>query len=267
MALANRDNASVGSAEISGKHQKVEILFNSSSSSQSSTSVSSSSESSSSSSSESSSSSSSTSSTSISSSSTSSSSSESCYVSPYSDDFTGTNGDPPNVHNWNPTGSTQYMSIQSNKLNFNSPGDNATYITRAISRFDLVGDFDIQIDFDITSLTQPDSSTSHLAIFLYQVAGAGGANVANVFRVHQSGAGVNGYDSNGTDSGGFDAYNDNDSTGKLRLTRVSGQIKCFIWSGSQWEWNGNTAGRVLVNNDTSDIVVRLRFKGLPVMYV
>ncbi|GAG25668.1 unnamed protein product, partial [marine sediment metagenome] len=111
-ALTSRGLPPVDGAEQSGYTQNFEIQFNSSSSSSTSFSSSSSSLSSS-----------SNSSSSISSSSNStSSSSTSCYVTP-DDNFTGTNGDPPNVHKWDQiiqTGSYE-GSILSNRFNFDPP--------------------------------------------------------------------------------------------------------------------------------------------------
>ena len=96
---------------------------------------------------ESSSSSSSSSSLSSSSSSTSSSSSESCYVSPYSDDFTGTNGDPPNVHLWKTTGVAP-PEINNNELRISLNGSGGGAIQ---SLFEIKGDFDVQIDWDMVT--------------------------------------------------------------------------------------------------------------------
>ena len=129
-AMASRDG--VASVTISGDTRNFEILENSSSSSSTS-----------------------------SSSSSTSSSSESCYVD-VDDDFTGTNGDPPNVHRWRQSGADiDKQTIQSNKLNFNSSSDGELATT--YSRFLLSGDFDIQIDYDYTTLNQPSSGTNWAA--------------------------------------------------------------------------------------------------------
>lgn len=65
------------------------------------------------------------------------------------DDFTGNDDDPPDTDLWEvlqDTGSD--LSIQSNKLNYDSAGDDANYFGQIRSKFKLSGDFDIQIDFD-----------------------------------------------------------------------------------------------------------------------
>lgn len=185
----------------------------------------------------------------------SSSSSWSCFIEA-DDDFTGTNGDPPNPHRWEEIrNDNDSASIQSNKLNFQASGDN-NYKGIYYSNFTISGDFSIQIDYDITSFTQPTDGNSRAAgLVAYE---DGGSKYAIIYRSHTAAA-INGYESL-SDTIGTDQFTRNDSSGKLRLVRTGSTIVCYYDTGSQWEWNGNTSGRTLHTNFSGAIYVRLLFE-------
>ncbi|MCK5608387.1 hypothetical protein KAR91_41275, partial [Candidatus Pacearchaeota archaeon] len=137
------DTFGTWSALEGGSSSSSVSSFSSSSTSSSSSSTSSSSSVSSSSSSSISSSSSSSSSTS---SSSSSKSSESCFVSP-NDDFTGTNGDPPNVHRWESaaTGTGSLPEIQSNECRTDIPSSGVGS-SQIKTRYLIGGNFDVEAE-------------------------------------------------------------------------------------------------------------------------
>ncbi|MCK5504081.1 MAG: hypothetical protein KAJ10_02905, partial [Thermodesulfovibrionia bacterium] len=76
------------------------------------------------------------------------------------DDFTGDDGDAPNTDLWVGDDPYNIASIQSNRLNIASDGvsDQYLYLT---SKWKLTGDFDVQVDFDITTLDAPSSSVQY----------------------------------------------------------------------------------------------------------
>ena len=53
------------------------------------------------------------------------------------------------------------------------------------------------------------------------------------------------------------SYNNATTLGKLRITRVSGSLKVFVWENSQWEWNGNTSGIETENSNNNNLLISL----------
>ena len=87
------------------------------------------------------------------------------YTGSYNDDYTGTNGDPPNSTLWQQIETTNTtVEIQSNKLQIacTSSADNES--AKAKSKYVFVGDFDIQIDFTITTLSHNGEGLELFAI-------------------------------------------------------------------------------------------------------
>ena len=162
------------------------------------------------------------------------------------DDFTGSNDDPPNTTLWAETDATNLMDIQSNKLNYDS-GDvtaasnpNINSVTKW--SFPANTNFDVQIDFDVTTLDDPDSGINNCPRF--ELRNAANDIKSYIIRGFVSG-GDNGYQSDGTATA-FGSYAQADASGKIRFV-MSGcpgscVLKGYIWDGSQWEWNDNTAG-------------------------
>lgn len=229
--------------------------WSSSSSSSSSTSSSSESSSSESSSSSSSSESSSSSSSSLSSSSESSSSSTSCYVSA-NDDFTGTDGDPPNVQRWiDVQNDGNLASIQDNKLNFYAPIGAADMEAIYDSRFTISGDFDLRIDFSDWGISGPSVESSHINFIVRRESDD---ELLGLLRKRRKAPAAQ-YGSDGLDVT-LDYAGSDDLSGKFRITRISGQIKTYVWDIDDWKWDGFTTGRVVTNNDNSDVYVQLYYK-------
>jgi len=153
------------------------------------------------------------------------------------DKFTGTNGDQPNSTLWlsqDPLVST----IQSNKLRMNiTDVDTGTLFNKSIyGNYRAQGDFDIQIDY---SNQVSDSNFNNLALLrvdFYE--GVGGAYQGYVYvgRLAES------YYHVRSTLDGSTSIITADTEGRVRITRVGTVIKCYYWSGTQWEWDGNPSG-------------------------
>jgi hypothetical protein len=159
-------------------------------------------------------------------------------LSDYEDDFTGTNGDPPDPNKWEENDATNSLDIQSNKLHFDGEGS-GNKISYVVSRFEFNGNsaFDLQADFDLLTWTSPSSNDNYVR---FQV----GTATTYTWMARQQGSGgstnrMRLYGNGGTNNS---AWNWTGTTGKFRFTWDSSTLKAFVWTGSQWEWNGNTAG-------------------------
>ncbi|MCP5006923.1 MAG: LamG domain-containing protein [Planctomycetes bacterium] len=179
------------------------------------------------------------------------------------DDFTGTNGDPPNTDLWahtdqsTATGETD-LTIQSNKLNYSGTGTGGASVAALGSTYKLTGDFDIQIDFDVTTAGVPTTSSNRLAsLYIAESPGAVPGLYAGLIRYSSSTQDRYAYTGS---SSSFTGAGSTDSTGKLRLTRTGSVIKGYTWSGSQWEWDGDTDGHTFTEAFTSDVHVTMYFR-------
>lgn len=116
----------------------------------------------------------------------------------------------------------------------------------------LVGDFDVQVDWQVNSATNPTSS-HHYMYMQVLYAGGGSAYIARTRK----------YD-------GSPRYIANPPTeektgtadvgpGKFRITRVGTVTKVYYWHDSQWEWEGSTAGYTTSTTTTGNASVYLRY--------
>ncbi len=167
------------------------------------------------------------------------------------DDFTGTNGDAPNPSLWEVSynGSDGTGEISGNKFRADITNTSSDNWVNVRSKFELSGDFDIQIDFDEVSVDTPSSSDSYPSVFKVVY----GSNYMRICHIHYS---------TGNNSGNVRSPVDNISinnayvaTGKYRISRISGSVTVWYWSGSQWEWNGNTSGHTFSDANTENVRV------------
>lgn len=116
--------------------------------------------------------------------------------------------------------------------------------------FTYDGDFDVQIDWAISNLSA--NTGGWIDFFPTDSNGWIGLYFGN----QATGNGVD-YWSDG--DGGYDSYLTTDRSGKFRVTRISGTIRGYVWneSSSQWEWNGDTNGVVLVTGYTDSCTMFL----------
>jgi len=176
------------------------------------------------------------------------------------DNFTGDNGDAPNTDLWTENmlvGSVVSADIQGNKLNFAPPVDATNNVPNYDSKFILVGDFDIQIDFDFTC-TPNDADYSYPASLRVKQT-SDDSIVAHLSRI--KGTTLDGYQAGGKDAGGA-TFAQSDASGKLRITRTSGAVRVYIWDGSVWEWDSSSY-RQVANSNTEELYVTLYFEKSP----
>jgi hypothetical protein len=179
------------------------------------------------------------------------------------DGFEGVDGDGINSAIWTESieSGGAALSIQDNALEF-SPATGTT-LTRSVCTLAQVfsGDFDIQIDFDISDESFPMSGQSYLpGIDIVQ--SSDDEMVARLGAVARSGLPRYAFWSQGEDEASANVERTQETGGKLRITRVSGEVAVFYWAagGSGWEWNGSSAGRVVADNNTNDIKILLSFE-------
>ena len=171
----------------------------------------------------------------------------------YEDDFTGTNGDPPNTDKWTETDTDNVMDIQSNKLHFDGEGSGLK-TSSVLSHFLFDGNsaFDIQIDFDLITWTTPSSDDNYVRLQIGRISGG-----EYVWMARQQGTGGATNRMRLVGSGGTNdsAWNWTGTTGKFRFTwDGTSVLKAYVWTGSQWEWNGNTSGYTCSENFAGDEV-------------
>jgi hypothetical protein len=176
------------------------------------------------------------------------------------DEFTGDDDDPPDENLWQVTQNDgDIMSIQSNKLNINASGS-GDKTARALSRwfFDDGEDFDITIDFDITTLDDPATSVQYAAVL--QIENLDGSLVGQISRARSST--TNGYSSSSTaDSWSITA--DAHASGKLRLIRTGSIVKAMYYDpystgdGDEWQWSTTQGGRTFSDDFSGQLRVHL----------
>jgi hypothetical protein len=171
-----------------------------------------------------------------------------------SDDFTGTDGDAPDEVKWEIINSTGCSAtINNNKLRQIVPVSADDRNALAYYQHMFSGDFDTQVDFALISSTDPSSSSSYSNFNLTFPSGY-------LYVGHRADPGdswIMIYDSV---SGAV--YDTPLATTKFRVTRVGSVLKAYVWNNSQWEWDGNTAGRTLGLSTTDDTTsIRIKAQG------
>ena len=145
----------------------------------------------------------------------------------FSDSFTGVDGDPPNEDSWSVhVDGANTLSLDSNRLKHVSVSGEG--MNEARSKFTLSGDFDVQIDFDVTSSAAGDTWGCGLQFIMgtdiYQVYIQVGASTKHY--------GMNHYLSGVWADSGTSPTTDN--TGKVRMTRSGSTFTGYYWNGSAW---------------------------------
>ncbi|KKR20004.1 MAG: hypothetical protein UT48_C0024G0001, partial [Parcubacteria group bacterium GW2011_GWE2_39_37] len=128
-----------------------------------------------------------------------------------------------NTEKWNAaTGG----SLDSNRYKITSQSTNSVYPNLTMKNASLIGDFDVQADYDISSLTAAAGKNTLIQILTSQQFQC---------MVTQSGA-LNSYNSAGstvtTPQAGYTAQ----LTGKLRATRTSNTINCYLLDANSNGW-------------------------------
>jgi hypothetical protein len=168
------------------------------------------------------------------------------------DDFTGEDDDyPPLWYTHADTSAGGSIGINSNKLRISIPETANDENITVRSRFKLSGDFDIQIDFEEISNDPPSSSNSYPAKLILN-----GDDFWFHICTYLDSSGNKRVNCSGTLTSSTTISVDL-SSAKFRLTRVNSTIKAYYWSGSQWEWNGSTAGLTSSESSTADVKISL----------
>ena len=174
------------------------------------------------------------------------------YYDNVNDDFTGNDNDPPNSILWTESDTNNKMSIQSNKLEFDSQ-ESVDISSSITSNYYLTGDFDLQIDLEILNFGTPSLGAHSSRIYIND-----GSNICIILAGEKSASPNTYFRCNSTLDTNIDISRSISST-KLRLTRNGSVIKAYYWSGSQWEWNGNTNGYTFTDTFTGDVFVACVF--------
>jgi hypothetical protein len=115
-------------------------------------------------------------------------------------------------------------------------------------------DYRLEIDWDYSTLTTPTVGDSYVAALQVKRA-SDSLTLATVARRRKS-TGSDHYYSIGSDTTASE-YSTTDTTGKFAIERTDSTTTIYIWTGGQWEWDGDTSGRV-VSYDNGDNWVRVR---------
>lgn len=170
-------------------------------------------------------------------------------------DFTGTDGDAPNSDLWIETDDSNKMQIVSNALEIDSQEstDTEAYVD---SIYRLVGDFDIQVDFEATNYNTPTGGGHSSWITVWNESET--SYWRTIWRSYNTGD-LEYYQS---DTSGAVGYTTTDTSGKLRLVRIGSNITSYVWNegSSQWEFDGDTNGETSSETTSEDLFVRLYHK-------
>jgi hypothetical protein len=158
---------------------------------------------------------------------------------PWTETFTGDNGSLPDTLYWTRGGADAgILTIQDNQCNSDTNGT-AAKVSSLTSKFNLSGDFDVEFEFQLHTYGTGTPGTQYSPLFYIK-------RVSNNDVIAYVSRGValgrNGYISDGNIAG-QQSYVQADATGKLRVTRVGNGFYTYMWSGSQWEWDGAPEGR------------------------
>jgi hypothetical protein len=168
------------------------------------------------------------------------------------DDFTGTNGDLPNETVWtvqDGAGSGNIVRIFNNALRSSLAGDLSTF-TLTTSTFDLTGDFDIQIDWDVD--TGPAVNNWGFSLRVEITDGPGVGYSCLLSRLYAAGQKIRYTRINpGTTVSDVGTVV---TSGKFRFTRVAGAFQGFHDVGGGWV-NSYPAAFF---TDTNDLRVRFQ---------
>jgi len=130
---------------------------------------------------------------------------------------------------------------------------------RIVSKFHLIGDFDVEFHGSGSALADSDINHSYCpSLEAWDIDGGQYFGVARIFYYT---ANENGFSADGTVTS-FTRYHDPSEEFKLRVTRTGSVCKVFVWSESNpaWEWNGNPAGKTMSETFTGAIALHLYFK-------
>ena len=170
------------------------------------------------------------------------------------DDFTGSNGDPPDTDKWTEDDSSDAISIQNNKLNFDTSGPILSYCT-SNWYFEPNQDFKITIDWDFTTLTKPIFGSSKFGLAI----GISDFSTYSIIRRYHDNADTHRYESDGSATS-TRFVSTIDTSGKFKIQSISGEIRVSYWTGIDWEWD-ESSYKVLDEDYTGENVYAVLWFG------
>ena len=168
-----------------------------------------------------------------------------------SDDFTGNDGDPPDLTKWNVIsvldGDGSYLNIQENKYEFNGNSEGGHFDecyahVFGLGIIDAGENFTVDIDWNLESFAIPEEIFgSAWNYFQFAVLTEGGGFIGQVIRSvsFNEGQRLLGSSFAGGDN---DTIAMTDTSGQFRFKRVSNIITLYYKVNGTWEWDGNAAG-------------------------
>ena len=152
----------------------------------------------------------------------------------FDDDFTGTNGDPPNTERWelwsqSPNDGT--YQIFNNKLRMSlTSGATQRFVLLKNVAETFPGDFDVQIDWNVQS--GPSSNNWDAALAARIVDGANDGWNYRISRLYSIGQNIR-Y-SHYTPSQHINSISNSSATGKFRMTRSGNHFRAYHDIGAGW---------------------------------
>jgi len=153
------------------------------------------------------------------------------------DEFTGEDGTSPAGWKWTESDlDNDIMSIQDNEVRI-AKTESSGSLAELWSNWEIAADgaFDIQIDFSNLSASGDGGVT-----FSFSVLDVDESWVLAKIGIEKINASHR-YFATDLDSTS-ENVNTSDTSGKLRIVGDGTNVKVYYWSGSQWEWDGNTSG-------------------------
>jgi len=169
----------------------------------------------------------------------------------YEDDFTGTNGDPPDSYKWQTSGSPQ---IQNNRLRMDASGTSEW----ARTNYDFYGNFDVQVDFENMVVENFVGFTMELRA---NAVSDGTGYYVNIRRAYDAGQK---YRSQSWDGSlhTLTTTSTADLSGKMRMTRDGTTVKTYYWN-SGWVEHAEDTFDVLGSNPIRIMFFTSSYSGNP----
>lgn len=167
------------------------------------------------------------------------------------DDFSGETGNPPNTDRWDVF---YYATISDNQLRIPSFGG----YKNVRSKFQLKGDFDIQVDYGFD--VYPGSQDGWQTLFKIM----DGNDVRKQLQIDRRYDGLHGITFNKRVSDSWTSiarFNTTEQSGKFRMTRAGAVFSAYFWNGSAWSlldsytyssWSAATLVELASNSFTSN---------------
>ncbi len=165
-----------------------------------------------------------------------------------------------NNANWewqNPDNSTSFTGGQWARSGV--PTNSLVHFLRGRDLWNMGGEFEVQVEFDITGMGGGDiENQPFFSLGLYELSGKGSSYfILGAQRIYQQSSlewFINTYEAGKVTFGDLGATMDS----KLKIVKnPDNSLTAWVWTGSQWEWGGNTAGYTTGPNYEENMSVSL----------